>query len=246
VCPAFAECERRGAILHLHAGDLPQIADQPARELVRPGLPTGGVARHLDRQDQQARRTGLYRCAGGSPLAPAEYSRGDEQHDGHGHRRGERHRQHACRPSRWGFVFRDWRFTPGQFLDGRDELIATPSHRLDGLLQLAAVAQRTACTLHMVAEGGVRHLPTGPDLLEQLFARQHAVAVPDQVDEQIEDLGLDRDGRAARADPVKRGIDDGVAHLIPAALCQHRRPPRGCPGRLQRVFAPRGSALSKD
>ncbi len=66
---------------------------------------------------------------------------------------------------------------------------------------------------------GVGHLPAGPDLLEQLFARQHAVAVTQQVDEQVEHLGFDRYGRAAGADPVQRGIDDGVAHLVPVALC---------------------------
>jgi hypothetical protein len=90
----------------------------------------------------------------------------------------------------------------------------------DGLLQFAAVAQRAPGALHVIAERGVRHLASVPHLPEQLVAGQHAVAMPDQVDEEVEHLGLHRNDLAPVDDPKLRDIDREIAHPVLLVVCQ--------------------------
>ena len=64
-----------------------------------------------------------------------------------------------------------------------------------------------------------------PDRLEQLLARQHPVAMADQVHEQVEHLGLDGDRHVPVADPVAGGVDDVIADPeLPAIRRKHSMP----------------------
>ena len=77
----------------------------------------------------------------------------------------------------------------------------------------------------MITEGGVGDLAPVPDRLEQLLARQHPVAMADQLHEQVEDLGLDGDGDVPEADPVAGRIDDVIANPeLPAIRRAHSMP----------------------
>jgi len=101
-----------------------------------------------------------------------------------------------------------------QLGDPRDKLVTPTAEGLDGVLQLAAVAQSAAGTFYVVTERGIGNLAPVPHLLEQLIPGQHSIAMPDQIDQQVEHLGFDGNDLAAAGDPKQRGIDRVIAHPI--------------------------------
>jgi hypothetical protein len=101
------------------------------------------------------------------------------------------------------------------FVDLAHEAQAAPRDRLDELLLLAAVADRSPCSVDTVAERGFRHDAPVPDVREQVILAYDAVAVADQMQDKVEHLRLDmnRVARAAELAPVS--VDRVVAEQKP-------------------------------
>ena len=68
----------------------------------------------------------------------------------------------------------------------------------DQPLPPAVVAERAAGGVDAGGEGGVRDAAAAPDRLEQLVLAHHALAMADQVDQEVEHLRLDLDCRTGR------------------------------------------------
>jgi hypothetical protein len=62
---------------------------------------------------------------------------------------------------------------------------------LDQPLFFAGIAERAAGRIDSVEQGGFRNNPPMPDRGQQLILAHHPVAMPDEVNKKIEDLGLD-------------------------------------------------------
>ena len=77
--------------------------------------------------------------------------------------------------------------------DLADEAKALARQCLDQPLFFAGVADRAAGRVDPVEQRGFRDDAPMPDRGQQLVLADHAVAVPDQVNKKIEDLGLDGD-----------------------------------------------------
>src|SRR5262245_22397182 len=67
------------------------------------------------------------------------------------------------------------------------------------LLLIAAIADRLAHRIDAAVEGRIRNNPATPYGRDQIVLADHAVAILDEIDQEIENLRLDRDDRAARA-----------------------------------------------
>ena len=81
---------------------------------------------------------------------------------------------------------------PRFLTDVADETDAFARQRLDQPLPFAGVADRAARRVDPIEQRGLRDDAPAPDRGQQIILADHAVAVPDQVNEEIEDLGLDR------------------------------------------------------
>ena len=68
----------------------------------------------------------------------------------------------------------------------------------DGLIP-AAVADRLARRVDPAGQGRFRNDPAIPDIFDQIVLGDDALAIFDQINQQIEDLRLDRDVLAAAA-----------------------------------------------
>jgi hypothetical protein len=78
----------------------------------------------------------------------------------------------------------------------------------------AVVADQLARGLDPAAEGGVGHHSAVPDGLEQLVARDHAVAVPEQKDQELQDLGFDRQRAPVAGDLDAGGVGPEFAEAV--------------------------------
>ena len=80
----------------------------------------------------------------------------------------------------------------------------------DQLLVLAAVAYGLARGVDATGQGRIRHDPPAPDRGDEIVLADDAVAALQQVQQQVEDLRLDRDGLGAATQlaPV------GIKHMI--------------------------------
>jgi hypothetical protein len=96
------------------------------------------------------------------------------------------------------------------FADLADEPETLAGDGVDEALLLAAVADGAAGGVNAAGEGGVGHDAAVPDAGDQVVLADHARAVADQEQQQVEDLRLDRRelARAAQLAPV--GVEDVV------------------------------------
>ena len=78
---------------------------------------------------------------------------------------------------------------------------------------LSPRARRAALIRVVTAE--IRHDPACPDPRDQIIAAYHAVAVAQQVDDQIEYLRLNRDLLAAAAQLAAIDVEGMFAEIIP-------------------------------
>ncbi len=76
--------------------------------------------------------------------------------------------------------------------DLTDKAHALARDGADQALLAAAVAERLARRIDMTCEGGFGDDPTTPNRLQQIVLADHALAVPDQVQQQVEDLRRQR------------------------------------------------------
>ena len=79
--------------------------------------------------------------------------------------------------------------------DVADELVAVARDRADELRRLRPVAQRAADRANGLAERAVGDDDIGPDAVEDLLARDRALSLGDEQDEEIEVFGMSRTGR---------------------------------------------------
>ena len=75
----------------------------------------------------------------------------------------------------------------------RDEVVAPAVQGLDHALSLAVVADRSPGLLDPAGHGCLADEPSAPDLVHQLFLADDPLAVIDQVDQDVERLGFQRD-----------------------------------------------------
>src|SRR5712675_1587312 len=87
-----------------------------------------------------------------------------------------------------------------------DETESLAGDGADQLLVVAAVAERLAGGVDAAGQGGIRHDPAAPDRGDEVVLAHHAVAVLHQVDQEVEHLGLDRNGFEAAAQLPPVGI----------------------------------------
>jgi hypothetical protein len=112
--------------------------------------------------------------------------RGDASPGGHGHRRG------CCRGRDVGHL--------------RDEPETVPVLGAQHRLALAVVPYRLASLLHGPGERRWGDAHARPQGVEQLVRGNDALAALDQVDEEVEDLRLDRDPLAALLEGPRFGL----------------------------------------
>jgi len=84
-----------------------------------------------------------------------------------------------------------------------DEADALALDRLDQPLRFAAIAERLTSGIDAARERGFRNDAAAPDRCDQVVTADHAVAVFDQIDEEVEHLWFDRNrSRAAPQFPA--------------------------------------------
>src|SRR5581483_6878392 len=93
----------------------------------------------------------------------------------------------------------------------RDEAEAAAPDGRDRALPGAGVADRSARRLDGVAERVVTDVLAGPEGVEELVAPDDAMAEPDEVGEEVEDLRLDRERAAAAQELAAARVEDEVA-----------------------------------
>jgi hypothetical protein len=84
-------------------------------------------------------------------------------------------------------------------LDGADETYALAGKRADDVLVLAVVAHRLACRIDAAGQRRFGHDPSVPHSLDEIVLADDAVAVAQEVDQQVEHLRLDRNQRRSPA-----------------------------------------------
>jgi hypothetical protein len=76
----------------------------------------------------------------------------------------------------------------------RHKAVAVTVARLNASLRAPVVANRLACQLDAVLQGRIADERLGPYLLGQLLLGNHPVAMLKEVDEDLENFGLEPDG----------------------------------------------------
>jgi hypothetical protein len=84
-------------------------------------------------------------------------------------------------------------------------------HRTDEGLLLTAVAERAARGIDAVVQRRLGYDPPAPDVLEQVLFAHHAVAVPDEMQDEVEHLRFDVHGCATAGQFAPVGVDGVVA-----------------------------------
>src|SRR5688500_2650129 len=90
---------------------------------------------------------------------------------------------------------------------GCDKAIAPPMHRFNEVLALTAITQRATHSPQALGEGGFTHCLVRPQLFEQFFLEDHAVAMLHKVDQDIEPLGFKRTQGAPPAELITLRIE---------------------------------------
>ena len=88
-------------------------------------------------------------------------------------------------------------------------------HGAQHRLLLAVVAHCLPGLVHRPGERRRSHADAGPEAVEQLLGGRDPVAVLDQVDEEIEDPGLDRDPPAFALQGPGLGVEPAMAEGDP-------------------------------
>ena len=121
---------------------------------------------------------------------------------------------------------------------GADETQALAWDGADQALAFAAVADRVACRVDAAGQRRVRHDAAAPDRGDEVVLADHAVAVVQQVNQQVEYLRLNRDasGTAAQLAPVgvKRVIGEAELH-VGAPTTERRSGSRGIITLISRI-----------
>ena len=107
--------------------------------------------------------------------------------------------------------------------DGRGEPVAPAAERLDQAISRATVPQGAPNVTQRAGQGGLAHDDVGPDLVEDLALGDDPVAVPNQVEEQRERLGLQLHGRTVLAELGQGLVELEVAEGVDAARRGHRK-----------------------
>ena len=105
---------------------------------------------------------------------------------------------------------------------GADPAVAEPPARLDEPMPLPRDSERPAQIGQRRGEGGVAHGHPGPDVLEELRLRDQAIAMAEQVEQQAERLGAQRDRLACPAHLSAHRVDLEVAHAVGRGRGVHR------------------------
>jgi hypothetical protein len=84
----------------------------------------------------------------------------------------------------------------------------------DQLLVFAVVANRQAKSMDSPSQRGVGNSAAGPDSSDQIVLADHAMAIVEQVVEQIEHPGLDSDDNIATAELAPRQIELTVSERV--------------------------------
>src|SRR2546430_1079205 len=92
-----------------------------------------------------------------------------------------------------------------------DEAIAPSMHRLNEVLVLAAITQGATRSPQTLGEGRFTHCLVRPELCEQFFLGDHAVAMLHEVDQHIEPLGFQRAQDAPAAEFIALRIEFSIA-----------------------------------
>jgi len=111
-------------------------------------------------------------------------------------------RDGLARRPRWG-VDGDVR----ALLDVGDEPVPASADRAHHLLRPPVVTDDASHRLDAAHQRRLAHEAVAPDVVEQLGLRHHPVAVLEQINEEVEHLGLDRDGFARAPDLEAVGVD---------------------------------------
>ena len=99
-------------------------------------------------------------------------------------------------------------------LDRSDELIAASVHRLDGALLASGIAHGATRRLDAAGERRLGDEPIPPDRVEQLGLGNDTITIGDEMDEHVEDLGLDVHRRVGAPELVARRVDHRVAESV--------------------------------
>src|SRR5205085_954071 len=92
-------------------------------------------------------------------------------------------------------------------LDVRDEAEPALVDGSDQALRLSVIADRLAGRLHAARKRRLRHDAAVPDRLEKVVAADDPIAILHEVDEQREDLRLDRKHGSAAAQLLSADVD---------------------------------------
>src|SRR5262245_14037583 len=99
-----------------------------------------------------------------------------------------------------------------------DEAHALARDRPHQLLLVAAVADCLAHRIDAAVEGRIRNNSATPYGRDQIILADDAVAILDEIDQEIENLRLDRDDRATRAQlpalRLERKISECKQHVV--------------------------------
>ena len=91
---------------------------------------------------------------------------------------------------------------------GADELVPATAHRPDEALRFAVVAECPPGRLDPAGQGRLADEPSTPYRVEQLFLGDAALAVADQLGQDVEHLRLDADHLVTVAQFVALGVED--------------------------------------
>ena len=122
-------------------------------------------------------------------------------------RRGEGHVRERRGHAPQGWPRRRWRLERQvAALHRGHKPIAPPAHRVQHGRRAAGIVQRRAHRQHTGMQDPIAHRLPRPHLRQQLLCGHHAVAVPQQIGEQLTGLGPQRDRRP--------GLGEGIARWI--------------------------------
>lgn len=134
-----------------------------------------------------------------------------------------------------------------------DKAIALAGHGLDAVLRLSAIAKRPAYYGNTPFQGGVAHAPLRPQVLEQLVAQHHTLAMLQEVGERVKHLGLKSHPYPGAAQFIQPYVESIVAKDVQGLLCTPQpskslfpRPlPQGTPEALAYPILRRMSSTSQ-
>jgi len=130
--------------------------------------------------------------------------------------------------------------------DRHADAIPAAAHGPDHAHVLLAFADRHAGEAHRARERALAGRDVAPDRIEQLLLTDRALVVPEQEEQQLEHLGLHRDGLAApgqlEALGVEHAVGEAEAHRRGILLSRHesarRAPWREAGGRRDLAWLP--------